>query len=105
MTDGGQLDLEEKRVGKDVPGNDLAFSGTFPQKLIPSSGVITYMYSGATAESCQKELEGKTYSSVTVGNGRSCCLRTAEGHVATVSIVKADPHENAPVQVKYTVWP
>ncbi|GAA1027203.1 MULTISPECIES: hypothetical protein [Amycolatopsis] len=104
LTDGDQVDLEGKQVGKDVPNNDLSFSGVFPQQLIPSSGVITYIYSGATAENCRKELEGKTYSNATVDNGRTFCLRTVEGHIATVAIVKANPHENAPVQLKYTVW-
>lgn len=107
LKEGEHVDLETGATGTDVPGNDVSFSarGYSLRYLLPSSGLIAP--SASTAAGCAKQLDDDERSgskAEDVESGDSFCLRTVEGNIALVQIVKTGTFAADPISLHYIVW-
>ncbi|MGW5453140.1 hypothetical protein [Nocardia sp. NPDC003979] len=108
LTDGESVDLESGSVGIAVPNNDLSFSSPSTstlQYLYPSSGAIAEISSGADQAKCSKRLDDGSESKNLVESGEAYCLRTAEGNMVALQVVKLVSYpKGGVISMHYILW-
>ncbi|MFC9898409.1 hypothetical protein ACFVMC_32360 [Nocardia sp. NPDC127579] len=106
LQDGESADLETGVVGIAVPNHDVSLSTSSTgilQYLNPSSGAIAEISTGADPEKCAQRLEANSASTNMIESGEAYCLRTVEGNIASLQIVKLSSYPSV-ISLHYILW-